>query len=104
MGGIGTAVVASAVIGAASAAYQSDEQKKLAKKDRDARESARVAEQERLDKIELDKRPTEENAGQIEFGQGDGDTMSNGFNDFITKPSPSPLGGGAGRSGLGFTV
>ncbi len=97
------AMIASAVIGAGASVYSSEQQKKAAKKDREARESAAEAERKRLEDIERATKPEEEGLGEIDFGAEGSDSGMGSSSDFLVPKQSGGLGSG-GRSGLGFKV
>ena len=103
--GVAAAVIASAVIGAGSAAYQADEQKKAAEEDRKRRETAAAEAQAEADRIARETRPDEEALGEIGFGVDRGDEFVGGSTQEFLIPKTSALGGASyGLSGLGFAV
>jgi len=97
------AIIASAVIGAASAAYQGKQQEKASEADRNRREAAAKAERDRADLIASETKPEEEALGETKFGADDGRGAFGSASDFLI-PKTSALGGGKGRSGLGFAL
>jgi len=102
-GAIATAVVASAVVGAASSIYQSKQQEKAAKNDRERRESVAASEKAEADRIASEARPEGESADGISFGTDSTKETGGSTTDFLV-PKTSALGGASGRSGLGFAV
>ena len=101
--GIGAAIIAAAVIGAGSAYIAGEKQEKALKKDRERREATAREEQERADLIASETRPDEEALGETKFGVDKGTGAGGSASDFLV-PKTSALGGGTGRSGLGFAV
>ena len=91
------------VIGAGSAAYSADEQKKLADKAAKQRETARINEQNRIDAIARDTRPDEEGVtNEIDFGSST-DGTGGSYNDFIVDNNATSTAlSSYGRQGLGF--
>lgn len=103
--GIGAALIASAIIGAGSAAYSSSQQKKATKQ---ASDRAQELEQQRREdeKLIRDASVTPESA-TVTFGvedEDDNDELGS-FNQFITpKNNQAGLGGTPKSTGLGFNV
>ena len=93
--GISAAIGISAIIGAGSAAYQGEQQKKLAKKDADRRKAE-------ADRIASETRPDEIGLEETKFGVDKANKTGGSTSDFLV-PKTSALGG-TGRSGLGFTI
>lgn len=101
--GVAAAIIGAAVIGAGSAYIAGEKQEKAAEDDRKRREAAAREEQERADLIASETRPDEEALGETTFGVDKGPGPGGSASDFLV-PKTSALGGGTGRSGLGFTV
>jgi len=101
--GIGAAVIASAVIGAGTSYYQSEQQKDLAEEEADrlAKEAAsRKAEAER---IARETRPEAETVEAIQFGVPQDEELGS-VSDFLIPRQSTALGTASGSSGLGFSV
>lgn len=96
------ASVASAVVGAGSAAYQAEEQKKAAGEDERKRMAEAEKEQLRVKQIAEDTRPDEKAATGVEFGSGASGSVGGSTSDFVV-PKTSSLTS-SGSSGLGFVV
>lgn len=104
MGGVGTAIIASAVIGAASSAYQAKEQKKAAEADANRRRQEAEAQKAEADRIARETKPEEESLGEVNFG-AESDSFSTGSTQEFLVPKTGSLGkGSSGRSGLGFKI
>jgi len=102
--GTTTAIIAAAVIGAASAKYSADEQKFAAKRAEDKREGAAAQAQAEADRIAAETKPEEEGLEETRFGAEDEFGVGGSTQEFLV-PKSSALGGSAtGRSGLGFKV
>ena len=100
MGGVGTAVIASAVIGAGSSAYGAEKQKKAAEDEQEKRERAmRLAKME-SDQIAKETRPDAESASGTLFGSGQ-DSDVGSVSDFIVPKSSMTSMGSSTKSGLG---
>ena len=99
-GAVGAGMIVSAVIGAGSAAYQADEQKKIA--DSSAKDVL-LAEKERkaeVERIARDTRPDGEALDSIEFGVDREENELGSVSDFL-RPKTTALGTTAnGGSGL----
>jgi hypothetical protein len=100
--GISAAIGISAIIGAGSAAYQGEQQKKLAKKDADRRKAEADAAKAESDRIASETRPDEIGLEETKFGVDKANKTGGSTSDFLV-PKTSALGG-TGRSGLGFTI
>ena len=101
-GAVATAVVASAVIGAAGAAYSAIESKKAQREATNAQREAQRKAEEEARRIAMERRPDEVSA-TLEIGG----TTSIGSNtqttaDFLI-PKQTSLGT-SGKSGLGFRI
>jgi|SaaInlStandDraft_4_1057021.scaffolds.fasta_scaffold44310_3 hypothetical protein len=101
--GTTVAILAAAAIGAGSAAYQTDVQKQLSDQDRSRRKTEADRQQAEADRIARETRPDEEGLAETKFGTDKADEDAGSTSDFLV-PKSSALGGGSGRSGLGFTV
>jgi len=99
----GAAVVIAAVIGAGSAAYQSDVQKQLGDQARHRREKEAAAAKAESDRIAAETKPQEQALKDTKFGTTDPNAKPGSTQDFIV-PKTSALGGSKGRSGLGFSL
>ena len=104
--GIEVALIASALIGAGSAAIASKKQSKLAD-ERGRKEEALALKARQDEKLIRDASATPETA-TFEFGGGNKEDTSGTFDDFITPKTNSSLNaglGGAGSgTGLGFNI
>ena len=96
-------VIGSVVLGAASSAQAAHQQRKAAKADADRRTAAAQAEQDKADLIASETRPDEQALGDTKFGTGDVNSTGGSTTDFLV-PKSNSLGGGTGRSGLGFSI
>ena len=105
--GTTAAIIGAAVIGAGSAAYQAEEQRRTARDAQRRVDAENQRQQAEAARISRDTRPEGETVGQaVKLGVMDEDTM--GVSDFlISKPtgqSPSGLNTGDQKSGLGFVL
>ncbi len=101
--GTTAAIIAAAVIGAGSAAYSADQQKKAAEKDQARRTAEAASAKAEADRIASETKPEEETLTETKFGVDDEDSI--GSTQEFLIPKTSALGSEAtGRSGLGFTV
>lgn len=99
-----TAIIAAAVIGAGTAVYASEEQKKIAEEDQKKRDQAAATAKAEAERISRETKPEEEALAEVAFGTGD--TEIGSTQEFLVpKSTTSALGTSAtGRSGLGFKV
>lgn len=100
---VGTAVLISAGVAAASAVYSSEQAKKAQEKASAQREAAALAERNRLDDIARNTKPEEESA-TIDFGNTDSSASGGNYSDFLMQPSSSSSLGSSGTSGVGYTT
>jgi len=104
-GATATAVIGSAILGAGVSLYEGQQQRQAAQDAANRRAEADRANQARIDKINRDKKPNQQSAGQIDFGSNTSGVVGS-MNDFLIPANGSKqnsLGGSSnGRSGLGF--
>ena len=102
--GVATAVIAAAVIGAASSAYAGEQQKKAAESERKRLQAAKKVEEAEAKRIASEARPDEESIEGVVYGSGDRETES--VTDFLQPKLQSTTSGlkSTGTSGLGFSV
>jgi len=101
------ATVASALISAGTSAYQTDQQKSAAKKDRETRMSMDLAAKAKAKNIADRTKQEQETVQEIDFGQGGAEEGLMGSAQDFLVPKTSALGSSSastGRSGLGFSV
>lgn len=103
--GVGTALVASAILSAGSAAYSSSQQRKAQREAEEEQKRIQEEERKRSEQIAADTRPEGEQA-TIAFGSQKKGGEVGSFSDFLVPKSASKTAGlstGSG-SGLGFGV
>ena len=103
--GVGAAIIASAVIGAGSAAYGAKQQRDAQREAEEEQRRVREEEEKRSRQIAADTRPEGEEA-TIAFGSGKKDSGVGSFSDFLVPKAASKSAGlsTGGGSGLGFGV
>lgn len=101
---IAAALIASAVIGAGSAAYTASESKKASKEA--SSKAAQLAEERQADEKKIRDASVTPESASVTFGVDDEEENSLGsFNDFIApKASTTGLGSTSTSVGLGFNV
>ena len=101
-GAVATAVVASAVIGVAGAAYSASESKKAQREATNAQREAQRKAEEEARRIAMERRPDEVSATLEIGGSTSVGTDMQTTADFLI-PKQTSLGT-AGKSGLGFRI
>lgn len=106
--GVGAALIASAVIGAGSSAYQANEQKKIAEE-----QQRKLEEEKRNQALEAERlarltQPEQQTAGKdVKFGLQGHNTQLGSASDFLVPKATDTSGLGVSqskKSGLGFAI
>ena len=99
---LGTAALLSAVIGAGTAVYSSEQAKSAAQKAEDEQTRLREEAQEEADRLAAEARPEEETA-TIEFGAEDEEELGSANDFLVSKTVSTGLTSGSLTGGLGFS-